>query len=266
MIQLRDIFENKNVQFLREEFMLDFSSELKSNNITSEYFGLSMVIKKEHVIPLLNTIQKYMFKVVGIKIETLIVVPYYNENELPLNHYVNIQINNCGGGVTLGFYHPATKTIYVSIGVHLKKILPTIFHELTHAYLHQNNIKLIDNYEKPELLTFDFISMAYEMDQEEGLCELVSSLMCFHVFDCDKSPSSAIEYWLGWRLCVQAFIECAKGIIKICPNNDDGIFISQRAFFTLLHSINQSNNLYKFLKYVPPDAYHRMSEIRIDLQ
>lgn len=265
MIQIRGLFEDTHINFLRDEFLADFNTNLKNTNQIPDYFGMTMIIKKEYVAPLLDTIQKYLLIIVGIKINDLNVVPYVNADELPQLHSVHIKMNKCSGMETNGFYYPKDKTVYVAVGKHLKKLLPTMFHELTHAYLHQNDIKLIDNYEKPKTLTFDFISMMHEADQEEGVCELVASLLCYHIFDNNKTPSNVDSYWLGWRLSTQAFVECAKVLIKMCPEKD-AVFITKTAFYTVINTIKQSNNLYKFAKSVPPDSYSRTKEIQTELQ
>ena len=170
-----------------------------------------------------------------------------------------------GGNNILGFYCSLDETIYVKINKHLKSILPVIFHEFTHAYLHQNDIKLIDDYKQPDIVNFSFEYLMYKANQEEGLCELVSSLFCFHIFNNDIYPSNVDEYWIGWRLCTQSFVTTAEMIINLYPNNDS-IWITKITFSTLLNYIKSKNNLYKFIPNVPKDAYHRIKSICSELQ
>ncbi len=260
MIPIRSLFDEKILNPLRDEFFNDFKSGLKNISTNDEYFGMSMVVEQKHIVPLLQTVQKYLAIVTGMKIDNLKFVGYGNIDELPLNHSLHVKLNSHAGTDTMGFYSPDDDTMYVKINKHLKKVLPIIFHEFTHAYLHRNNIKLVDSCVKPTVVNFDFESLMYKADQEEGVCELVSSLMCFIVFDCDQYPSNVDKYWIGWRLCVQSFITMANMITKQYPNNSI-IWITNIAFNTLLNYIKQTNNLYKFLPNVPKDAYHRTKSL-----
>lgn len=265
MISIRDIFENKEMKFMRDEFFEDFKNGLKNISTDDEYFGMSMIIEQKHIEPLLHTVQKYLLNIIGIKVNDLNFVGYSNLDDLHIIHSFMMKINSHGGTNALGFYCSLDETIYVKINKHLKSVLPVIFHEFVHAYLHQNNIKLIDNYEKPKIVNFNFESLMYRADQEEGLCELVSSLLCFHIFDCDKYPSNLDNYWIGWRLCVQSFVTTADMIMNKYPDNDI-IWITKITFSTLLNYIKSTNNLYKFIPNVPKDAYQRIKCICTDLQ
>jgi hypothetical protein len=202
MIPIRTTFENTKMNFLKDSFMGYFEEEL-SANLVVDYFGMQMIIKQEYMEGLVKTIQKYLFEVVGIQINDLNVIGYVHVDDLPWFHAFHVKMNKCGGRDTRGFYHKTDKTVYVRIGEHLKSLLPTLFHELTHAYIDQNNIKIIDDFTKPNCVCFDFSSRMHEADQEEGVCELVSSLMSYHLFNTDQYPSNVDKYWLGWRLSVQ---------------------------------------------------------------
>ncbi len=260
MIPIRSLFDDKILTPLRDEFFNDFKSGLKNISTDEEYFGMSMIIEQKHVVPLLQTVEKYLSIVTGMKIDNLKFVGYRNIDELPLNHSLNMKLNSHSGTETMGFYSPYDDTMYVKINKHLKKVLPIIFHEFTHAYLHRNNIKLVDSCIKPTIVNFDFESLMYKADQEEGVCELVSSLMCFIVFDCDQYPSNIDKYWIGWRLCVQSFITTANMIIRQYQDNNI-IWITKITFNTLINYIKNTNNLYKFIQNVPKDAYHRTKSI-----
>jgi hypothetical protein len=163
-----------------------------------------------------------------------------------------------------GFYSIKDKTIYIRIGEHLKKLLPVLFHEMTHAFLHQQNIVLVDNWTK-KASGFDFESMMSEASQEEGMCELVSSLLCYEIFDCDQYPSKVDEYWLGWRLNVQAFIVFAKMLSKQMSTFGTKDIV-KFAFNAIVEHVKKTNNLYKFVGLVPKDVYHRAYGLCSDLE
>ena len=248
----------------RSKFFSDFKIEL--NGIPLDYFDMSMIIKQEHMKPLIKVVQKYMFDILGITIPNLDVVAYTNADELPLHHSYNIKSKRCCGMDVRGFYVPSEQIVYIRIGEHLKKLLPTLFHELTHAYVKQNGINLIDSWDKKPT-GFDFESMMCDASQEEGLCELVASLLCYHIFNCEQYPSNVDEYWLGWRLCIQAFIVFAQMLIKQPNNiNRDRVWINKYAFGAIIQHIKSTNNLYKFVSFVPKDAYHRTYGICVDLK
>lgn len=262
MIPIRTTFENveNKKEFSKDSFMNDFELELKNANVKLDYFGMQMIIKQEHMEGLIKTIQTYLFNMIGIKINNLNVKGYTNTDELPDYHSFRIRVQRCCGMDVKGFYNSIDQTVYVRIGAHLKSLLPILFHELTHAYIHQNNLKLVDDFPKPDVVCFDFASMMYIADQEEGICELVSSLMCYNIFDIDQYPSNVDEYWLGWRLSVQAFISFSEILINKFPNNDN-IWVTKLAFQSILNHIKKTNNLYKFVQFVPKNEYHRTKSI-----
>ena len=256
MFTLKDLLDSTNCQDKRKEFFGEFNLELKNmKDIEIDYFDMSMIIKQEHVKPLVNVIQKYMFNILGIHIPNLIVTAYTNVDELPLIHSMSIRMKKCCGVDVRGFYVPIEQIIYIRIGIHLKRLLPTLFHELTHAFIDQNNISLVDSWDKKPT-GFDFESMMTNSSQEEGICELVSTIMCYHIFNCEQYPSNVDKYWLGWRLCIQSFIVFFEMLVKQ-TNNKDCVWLTKFSFGAIVQHIKSTNNLYKFVSQVPKDAYHR---------
>lgn len=260
MISIRTMFENTIIKCLKHEFMEIFENKLKNAGLVIDYFGMHMIMKAEYMKSLVLTIQDYLFEVIGMKVNDLNVVGYVHVDDLPWFHSFRVKMNKCGGMDTKGFYNKTDKTVYVRIGEHLKSLLPTLFHELTHAYIDQQNIKIINNFEKPDCVCFDFASRMHEADQEEGVCELVSSLISYHIFNIDQYPSNVDKYWLGWRLSIQGFITFSGILINKYPEKD-GLWITKIAFTSIINHLKNTNNLYKFVPLVPKDEYHRTKSI-----
>ena len=256
MIQLRMMLEDKPLNMLYDQFILDFKMEIDRANVNCEYFGYEMIIKKEYIVPLVITTKKYLLDVLGIEIADIDIVGYYESYELPINHSIHVQIDEQCGFNIRGFYDLESKTIYVKIGEHFKILMPTLFHELTHAYIHTKNIKIIDDFPMPTQICFDFASLMHKASQEEGLCELVSTLMSYHIFDINQYPSNIDKYWLGWRLCMEGFLTFAKMIIYQFKDKDN-LWITRLSFISLINQLKQNNNLYKFVNMVPKDAYNK---------
>lgn len=258
MIQLQSLLDNSVKNVLKEQFMSDLRSALHVEN-----FNLTSIITKEYFDVLVEVIRSYMFDVIGIKLNNVKVFGYIMDDELPVLNYLHIKSNKCCGLETAGFYNKLDKTVYIEINKQLKCLIPTLFHELMHVYIDENNIIIVDNYPKPtNTICFDFASKIYLASQEEGICELASSLMCLHIFDTNQYPSNVEKYWLGWRLCVQAFIQFAEIIKK---TNNDNLFITKMAFKSTLNMLIKHQNIYHFVDKVPKDAYFRTNGINLGM-
>jgi len=170
--------------------------------------------------------------------------------------HIQVEILQCKcQGIDLrGLYYHENETIYIKNNIHLNKLLPTLFHELTHAYMFQTYISMTDDYPESTNLTFSFEYFMAGADQDEGFCELVSTLMCYYLFDTEQHPSNIPSYWIGWRLNLAAFLVFSRAIIK--PNLLDKIRM-KLAISSMINIIRINNNLYKFVKYVPANAYQR---------
>ena len=257
MIEIRDLFDNESKITYSVEFMEKFRNELIINDITiPEDFGLMMIVKAEHMQSLTKIIIDYMTIILGVKIPATKIAGYRDHTDLPTKHAFHVYLNRCGGMLTKGFYYPSDNEVYIEIGKHLRLVLPTMFHEMMHSWINFEGIAIIDDYPIVQSGCFDFESMMHETNQEEGLCELAASLMCYHIFDVDRYPSNVDEYWLGWRLCVQSFISFVNFINKQFTNQSN-IWITKMAFSSLFNYIKNTNNLYKFVQYVPKNIYQR---------
>lgn len=265
MIQLEIAFENTKLDILKEEFMSALKTQLTVSNIPIDNFNLTTQIKKEHMPALTNVIHDYLFKILGIQINNLNVVGYVDDEELYLLDYLHIKCNKCSGMETKAFYNKLHKTIYIEINKQLKGLLPVLFHEFIHAYIHENNIKITDDYPmEKDNMCFTFASKMHEANQEEGLCELASSLMCLHIFNTNQYPSNVDKYWLGWRLCVQGFLEFFEFITKN-KEKCDAIFVTKMSFKSLVNILIKNQNAYKFVNKVPKDAYQRTKCIEMGM-
>ena len=58
---------------------------------------MSMVIEQKHIEPLLQTVQKYLLNIIGIKINDLKFVGYNNLDDLPIIHSIMLKIKSHGG-------------------------------------------------------------------------------------------------------------------------------------------------------------------------
>lgn len=262
MIQIRTLFEDKKLDIAENAFLELFNNELKKVNINVEYIGMQMIVKKEYVDVLVEVTKKYLLDIVGIEIGKLGVYGYNIIDDLPDEYAFQMMMHRCCGMDVRGFYHKGN--IFVRVGEHLKRLLPTLFHELTHAYIHQNNMRLVDNYPKPTSIKFDFEALMYEADQEEGVCELVSSLMCYHIFNVDQYPSNVDAYWLGWRLSVECFLAFANVLVKKFPDNSS-IWVTKISFMSVINHIKKYNNMHYFVKKVPTNEYYNLKQIRLGM-
>lgn len=261
MIQLEMVFENTKLELLKEDFMNTLKNRLDISGIDTTGFNLTTVIKKEHMSSLVSVVHDYLNQIIGIKINNLTVIGYIDESELNLLHEFHIKCNKCRGMETHGFYSKFDRTVYVEIGKQLRALLPTFFHEFIHAYVHENNICIVDDYpEQKNSIGFTFAYKMCEASQEEGLCELASSIMCMHIFKINQYPSNVDKYWLGWRLCVQGFIEFFEIITKD-KEKCDAVFVTKLSFKSLVNIIIKNHNLYKFVDKVPKNAYQQQKSI-----
>lgn len=252
MIQLTSFFEERTQEFLEQKFLDDYLTECKARNIDG-YFGIMMVITDKHVPPLIHIVSKYMYDLLGLKMPIIDVIPYETGKTLPADEGEMVDMNRWMGIDTKGFYARKTNKIYIKNGIHLHKLLPTVFHELTHAYVHNNGICIVDNYKVPTKGIFDFEYFMREANQEEGLCELVMTLMCYHIFKRNEYASNMEAYFLGWRLNVQAFLELATTFRKIKPEADN-LIISRLCMYAIITFYKNNNNIYRYVSKVPPDA------------
>jgi hypothetical protein len=110
-----------------------------------------------------------------------------------------------------------------------------------------------------------------DTDQCEGFCEMVVTIMFYRLFKKEKYPSNVKEYWMGWRLCMQAlnhFLNAFRnklGVVKselktprdklktsACPTLEDLLRLSVQS---ILNMAKLKGNLYLFVDKVPSDAY-----------
>ena len=238
MFSLRECYPN-NIN-ITEEFFKDFTKQVKNDGLIQEYFGMLMVIKTHIIKPLVSIAVRYMYTILGMNINQPEVKSF--DDATDFGAIFCIQRHKYSGTQLLGFYCSNSKIIYIKDGVHLNKLLPVLFHELTHAFMDQKHIDMEDDYPKPNTLTFSFADQMYIADQNEGFCELVMTLMCFSIFDIEQFPSNVEEYWLGWRLCLESFIFMSKQLSNTKKNIND-IERKKIAFDSLINVIRFKNNL-----------------------
>lgn len=242
---------------MKYQFVEDIIAKMSNK---PEYVGHQMVIGKDCIDALVDTSIEYMDKICGLRLNSVGRNAFVELNDLDDDMYGYIAVHRMGGYDIPGFYNKETNIITIKLGIHLDKILPVLFHELTHAYIKQKEIEIEDIYEKPTLIDFSFSGHMYKANQNEGLCELVSTFMSYYILEMNIQPSSVDEYWVGWRLCVEAFCNFADKMIKSNPNNDqENIRVSMLSVFNF---IKLKKNLYKFVPMVKSDSYQKRA-IRI---
>lgn len=252
MIPLLTFFELQNQEFMEQKFLDDFRDECHNIGVGG-YFGIMMVINNQHIAPLITVSRKYMHDLLGLRIPDIPVIPYTTPESLPPEHMMS-------GFFAVGFYVRKTNQIFIKNGMHLNKLIPTVFHELTHAYVHNNGIVIIDNFKVPQTVTFDFVSLMHKASQEEGLCELVMTLMRYHIFKTNEYPSTSEEYCLGWVLHIHTFLNLGNIFRQIKPHADN-LEISRLALSSIITYYKNNNNIYKFVDKVPKDAYHQARKV-----
>jgi len=243
---------------LKEIFMSDIKDRLE--HITEQnlpYFGPQFVLKKEYGPSFVRVVLKYMEDVVGFKINNLKINTFVNLTDLDGEMESYLRIHRMMGYDIPGYYNKKEHSINIRIGIHINKILPVLFHELTHAYIHQNGLEFVDNYLKPVSIGFSFSDLMYKCSQEEGFCEMVATVMSYHVLDKDQLPSQVDEYWLGWRLCLTGYQTMVQALSNNNQNKNkfDDIQISKLAINSLVQLVKIKKNLYNFVQKVPNDAY-----------
>jgi len=245
MIQLTTFFEQRNQELLKQKFMDDFHDECHNVGVDG-YFGIMMIITDKHLQPLISIVRKYMYDILGLRVPDIPVFPF-SENET----------KNSGA---VGYYNKRKNEIHIQNNVHLHKLIPTIFHELTHAFIHNTGIVIIDDYESPKSNCFDFTFLLQEGSQEEGFCELIMTLMQYHIFEIKEYPSKYAKYCLGWLLNIYAFMDLAK-IFRTMKPDKDNFEISRLSLIAMITFYKNNNNIYRFVNKVPKDAYHQESKI-----
>lgn len=251
---------------LKDEVLDTFKKNIQDAGLPIEYMGFDMVIKKEYAEPLITTVTEYMYKVVGFTFGNLAkdngdIVPFVtntfvNPSELNKVEHAMIMLHQFQGFEIPGFYTPYNNTINVRIGCHLKKVLHTLFHELTHAYLCQNHIKFKDTWNEKKITVSAFKDQMHNANQCEGFCEMITTIMFYHLFKKEEYSTSVTEYWLGWRLCMQAFTHFSNKLLEMCSDKSLN-YITQLSIDSIINMIKRNGNLYKFVPMVPSDTYRR---------
>ena len=252
--------------YLKEEFLQTLKNKAIDHDIKDRRPGHSLssqniinqtIVEREHVFPLVETICELMDKKFGSKINNINIQPFENVDELGKAYAIWSNMHKLMGYEIRGWYNAETNTIYIPIKKHLKNILPTLFHELTHAYMHQENIVFNNTYPKPDTISFGFKSLLYKADQNEGFCELIATLMLYFVWNDIHSPSLVDEYWLSWKLAIEGFVDVAEKVINIMPKDQ----IIKIAIRTLINYAKSKHNLYDFVDKVDPNCYHKRATI-----
>lgn len=245
MIQLTTFFEQRNQELLEKKFLDDFHDECHNFGVGG-YFGIMMIVTDDHLLPLILIARKYMHDILGLKIPDIPVIPF-SENE---TRYLG----------AVGYYNQKTNDIHLQNNVHLHKLIPTVFHELTHAFIHNSGIVIVDDYEPPKTSCFDFAFLLQDGSQEEGFCELIMTLMQYHIFGIKEYPSKSEIYCLGWLLNMYTFMDLAN-IFRTMGSNKDNYEISRLSLRAMITFYEKNNNIYRFVNKVPKDAYHQERKI-----
>lgn len=261
MHRFEDLFEDSK-GFLKEEFLTTLRERCIDHNLDDRRPGHSLsaeniinqtVVEREHVFSLVNVMCEFMNKVLGLKINDINVQPFENVDELGKTYAIWNNIHKLMGYEIGGWYNKETNTIYIPIKKHLKKIIGTLFHELTHAYMTQENINFVDDYPKPDTISFGFKSQLYKADQNEGFCELIATLMMHFVWGERYNLSNVDEYWLSWKLAIESFSIVTEKITDIVPKD----LQAKTAIRALVNHAKSKNNLYAYADKVDPNCYQK---------
>lgn len=232
-------------QFVQQKFLDDYQNECHNCGIGG-YFGIMMIVTDSHLLPLITIAQKYMYDILGLKIPAIPVVPFTDRE--------------AKGGYVVGYYDRKSNNIHLRNNVHLHKLIPTVFHELTHAFIHNTGIIMIDNYRSNLTDCFDFEYFLPGSSQEEGFCELIMTLMQYHIFDIKEYPCKEQEYFIGWLLNIYAFMDMAK-IFRNIKKDANNYEISRLSLNAMITFYKNNNNIYRFVNKVPKDAVQNESKI-----
>jgi hypothetical protein len=212
-------------QGLQEEILQTFQTNIMQAGLDQpSYIGWDMVIQREYAEPLIETITESMQKILGFNFGDLVKedgtsIPFVTNvftdiSELLEDVRGHILLHRLMGMDILGFYDKRYNSICVRVGSHLDIVIRVLFHELAHAYLHQHHITFKDSWTQPMETVSAFRDQMRDTDQCEGFCEMVVTIMFYRLFKKEKYLSNVKEYWMGWRLCMQALNHFFKRVQK----------------------------------------------------